>query len=75
MAEQGSFKEMLRRNRKIFLGILLLPVVGMVVAISLIIIRAPRNLGLSLGLVSAMIVQYIVVVFLIMRRLNRLAES
>jgi len=74
MAEQGSLKEALRKNRWPFLAILLLPVVGMAVAMLLITVRAPHNLGLIIVLILVMILQYVVTVYIIMLRFNRLVE-
>ena len=75
MAEQGSLKDALRRNRRLFLAIILLPVVGMVAALLLVMSRSPENLSLILVLISAAILQYIVTVYIIMLRFNRLVGS
>jgi len=75
MSSQSTFKDVLRENRRTFLAILMLPVVGMVVAISLIVIRAPENLAVSVGLIILMLCQYLVLVFYISRRMDRLVSS
>jgi len=75
MGEQRSFKDVLRENRRILLAILLLPVIGMVVAIPLIFIRAPQNFAIAGILIIAMLLQYLIVVFFIMHRIDRLTSS
>lgn len=52
MNEQPTFKEVLRKNRRTFLAILMLPVIGIIVSIFLIFIRAPDKLALTGGLSS-----------------------
>lgn len=75
MSEQPAFKDVLRKNRRIFLAILMLPVVGMVIAILLIAIRVPEKLALSGGLIILMICQYLVLVVYVSRRIDRLISS
>jgi len=75
MSEQPSYKDVLRKNRRTVLAILMLPVLGMTVAIPLIIIRAPKNLALSVGLIILMICQYLALVMFISRRMDRLISS
>lgn len=75
MSEQPALKDVLRKNRRTFLAILMLPVVGMVIAILLIAIRVPEKLALSGGLIILMICQYIVLVVYVSRRIERLRSS
>jgi hypothetical protein len=75
MGGERTLKEVLREKRWIFLAILLLPVVGMVVAVPLIMVRVPQNFALSLALIAFAIGQYIIVVFFIMRRIDSLTAS
>lgn len=75
MVEQNSLKETFRRNRRLFLALLMLPVVGMVAALLLVMVRAPHNLGLMIVLISAVILQYVITVYIIMLRFNRLLGS
>lgn len=75
MSEEPDFKEVLKRNRRTILAVLLLPVVGMVIAIPLIAIRAPENFALATGLIVLMIFQYVVLALYVSRRMDRLIAS
>ncbi len=75
MEEKLTFKEALRRNRQAFLAVLLLPVFGMAISIPLIIMRAPRNLAVSLSLISILLVQYVVFFLYIKRRIDSFLSS
>jgi len=75
MSERPSYKEVLKQNRRTVLAILMLPVLGMTVPIPLIMIRAPKNLALSVGLIILMICQYLTLVMFISRRMDRLISS
>lgn len=73
--EKYTFKEALRRNRQVFLAVLLLPAIGMAISIPIIILRPPRNLFVSLSLISILLVQYLVLFFYIKRRIDRFLSS
>jgi len=75
MSEERSFRDVLRENRRTFLAILLFPVIGMVIAIPLIYLRAPHNFSTPVILIIAMILQYLIVVFIIKSRMDRIASS
>ncbi|MBS7653068.1 MAG: hypothetical protein QXD04_06245 [Candidatus Bathyarchaeia archaeon] len=75
MEEKYAFKEALRRNRQAFLVVLLLPVFGMTLSIPLIIVRSPRNLAVSLSLISILLVQYLVLFLYIKRRIDSFLSS
>lgn len=75
MAEQSDFKEVLRKNKKIFLAILMLPVVGMVVSIFLIFLRAPQKLAIASVVIILLICQYLVLFIYVSRRIDRLTSS
>jgi len=75
MSDEPSFRDVLRENRRAFLAILMLPAVGMVVAISLIITRATENLAISVGIIALMLCQYLLLVYHISRRMDRLISS
>ena len=52
-----------------------MPVLGMVIAIPLIIWRAPKNMMVVLGVITILIVQYSLLVFWISKRIDQLIES
>ncbi len=75
MSEDSIFSDSLRKNRNIFLVVLLLPVVGMVVAIPLIIWREPKHMMIVLGVITLLIIQYSLLVFWISKRIDQIIKS
>ncbi len=75
MSETPSFKDSLKKNRRIILAILLIPVMGMIVAIPLIILKAPGKMMVALPIIFFLIVQHIILVWWISKRMNKLIES
>lgn len=75
MKERPSLKDILRGNRRTIMAILMIPVVGMVVAISLICVRSPENILLSVGLIIPVLIQYLILVYYISRRIDRLTSA
>ena len=75
MSEDSIFSDSLRKNRNIFLVVLLLPVVGMVVAIPLIIWREPKHMMIVLGVITVLIIQYSLLVFWISNRIDQIIKS
>jgi hypothetical protein len=72
MGESNDFNASLKKNRNIFLAILMMPVAGMVVAIPLIVWRAPSNMSTVLAVIVVMMVQYILLVRWIVKRMDKL---
>ena len=72
MAESNDFTASLKKNRTIILAILMLPVIGMAISIPLIVWRAPSNMNLVLALIVVMMVQYILLVNWIVKRMDKL---
>jgi len=75
MSEQPTFRDVLRKNRRALLAVLMLPVFGMIIAIFLIVIRVPEKLFLSGGVIILLICQYLVLVVYVSRRIDRLISS
>jgi len=75
MSEDSDFSDSLRKNRIIFLAVLLLPVVGMVIAIPLIIWREPKHMMIVLGVITVLIIQYSLLVFWISNRIDQIIKS
>ena len=75
MSEDSIFSDSLRKNRNIFLAVLLLPVVGMVIAIPLIIWREPKHMTIVLGVITVLIIQYSLLVFWISNRIDQIIKS
>jgi len=67
--------EYLRRNRTLFLSILLMPVIGMTAAVPLIIWKAPDNMTILLAVIAVMMIQYILLVRWIDKRIDTLLSE
>lgn len=75
MSESSNFKESLRQNRVILLAILMLPVIGMAIAIPLIIWRVPGSVMVAIPIIILLMVQYILLVFWINKKIDQLAAQ
>jgi hypothetical protein len=71
----SNFKDMMIKNRKLILAILLVPVFGMAIAIPLIIWKAPANMTVVIGITILLIAQYSLLVLWINRKMNQLVKS
>jgi len=72
MSESHDFKDSLRRNRRILLAILMMPVIGMVIAIPLIIWRTPESVMVAIPIIVLLIIQYSLLVLWISRKMNQM---
>ncbi len=75
MSETTNFKDSVKKNRGALLAILMLPVLGMAVSIPLIIWKAPKNMGVALGIIVVLIAQYTLLVWWISKRIDQLIEG
>lgn len=75
MSETTSFKDSVKKNRSALLAILMLPVFGMAISIPLIIWKAPKNMGVALGIIVVLIAQYTLLVRWISKRIDQLIEG
>lgn len=75
MGETPNFKESLKQNRVILLAILMLPVVGMAIAIPLIIWRVPGSVMVAIPIIIFLMAQYIILVIWISKKINQLTTS
>jgi membrane associated rhomboid family serine protease len=75
MSVDSSYKDYMKKNRNAFLAILMIPVLGMVVAIPLIIWKAPSTMMVALGVIFVLIVQYSLLVRWISKRIDQMTES
>ncbi len=75
MSVDSSYKDYMKKNRNAFLAILMIPVLGMVVAIPLIIWKAPKTMMVALGVIFVLIVQYSLLVRWISKRIDQMTES
>jgi membrane glycosyltransferase len=72
MDESNDFTASLKKNRTIILVILMLPVIGMTISIPLIVWRAPSNMVIVLAVIVVLMVQYILLVRWIAKRMDKL---
>lgn len=75
MSETTSFKDSVKKNRSALLAILMLPVLGMAISIPLIIWKAPKNMGVALGIIVVLMAQYTLLVWWISKRIDQLIEG
>lgn len=75
MSADSSYKDYMKKNRNAMLAILSIPVLGMVIAIPLIIWKAPKTMMVALGVIVVLIVQYTLLVRWISKRIDQLTES
>lgn len=71
--EKKSLAEILDKNKNLVLMILGFPVLGMAIAFVLIRYRNPDNI-LVLGVIFFVAVQYILMMFLLLKRVENLAK-
>ena len=74
MSGENSYKDFMKKNRNAFLAILMLPVIGMVIAIPLIIWKSPNNMMVALGVIIVLIIQYSLLVRWISKRIDKMTE-
>ncbi len=74
MSEDSSYKDFMKKNRNTLLVIMMIPVLGMVIAIPLIIWKAPKTMMVALGVIGILIVQYTLLVRWISKRIDQLTE-
>jgi hypothetical protein len=72
MSRPSSFHEAYRKNRALFLSVVLLPLVGMIAVIPIVLLRAPKNQLIVIAFTFFLIVQYSVTIFFLIRRIERL---
>ncbi len=75
MSGDSSYKDYMKKNRNTMLAILMLPVLGMVIAVPLIIWKAPKTMMVVLGVIAILIIQYSLLVRWISKRIDQLTES
>ena len=75
MSVDSSYKDYMKKNRNMLLAILMLPVLGMVIAVPLIIWKAPKTMMVVLGVIGVLIVQYSLLVRWISKRIDQMTES
>lgn len=75
MDESSNFRESLKQNRGILLAILMMPVFGMVIAIPLIIWKAPGAVIVTVPIILLIIAQYLLLVYWISKKIGQMTSS
>ena len=75
MGKPSNFKDVLRKNRNTLLAILMLPLVGMAIAIPLIVWRVPGVVKVAVPIILVLMIQYILLVVWISKKINQMIAS
>ena len=73
--EKPSFAEILHKNRVFVLAMLGVPVIGMAIAFVLVLYKKPDNMLVTLAVTFFLAVQYILMMFFWMKRVEKLAAQ
>ncbi len=73
--EKPSISQVLAANKSFVTVLLGLPVIGMVIAVILILYKRPESTVLALGVIFFIAVQYIIMMYLFMKRVESLAKK
>ncbi len=73
--EKLSLADVLYKNRKLVLAILGVPVLGIVIAAGLIYYLKPDNMVVALGVILFVGIQYIMIMFFWMKRVEKMAKN
>ena len=73
--EKPSIAEVLDANRRFIYALLATPYLGMTIAVGLIWYRKPSNMYVAIGVIFFLMVQYTVIIFFMIKRIDRLAKD
>jgi glucan phosphoethanolaminetransferase (alkaline phosphatase superfamily) len=74
MAE-SDLKKSFKQNKGILLAILMMPVFGMVIAIPLIIWKAPGTVMVAVPIILLLMAQYFLLVYWISKKIDQMTSS
>lgn len=69
MSGEATIKELLKRNSHIILSVLLIPAVGMIIAIALIAVRLASNILSMCLIIGVILAQYLLLVAYIWKKI------
>ena len=75
MSESKDFISILKQNQKILMAILMLPIMGMIIALLLITWRLPERIMVAGGVIVFLMVQYLILIWWITKKMNQLTNS
>jgi len=70
-----SVSEIMKANRQFIIALLSFPIVGMLIAVVLVLYKRPGNMYVALGVISFLLVQYGLMAYFLIRRLDSLGEK
>ena len=70
-----TIAEVLYSNRKMVMALLGIPVLGMLIAVVLLIYKSPDNLIVILGVILFVGIQYVLMMFFFMKKIENLAKK
>ncbi len=70
-----SISEIMKANRQFIIALLSFPIFGMIIAAALVIYKGPDNMYVVLGVIFFLLVQYGIMVYFLIRRLDNLGEK
>lgn len=70
-----TLAEILNANKSFVIALLSMPIIGMLIAAALLIYKKPDNLIVILGVMLFIGVQYIIMIFFLMKRIERLVKK
>lgn len=73
--DKPSISQVLYSNRSLVMVLLGVPVFGMLIAVALILYKRPDNTAVALGVILFVAVQYILMMFFFMKRVESLAKK
>jgi len=72
---ESEFKKSFKQNKGILLAILMMPVFGMVIAIPLIIWKAPGAVMVAVPIILLLMAQYILLVYWVSKKIGQMTSS
>ena len=70
-----SISEIMKANRQFIIALLSFPIAGMIIAAVLVLYKRPDNMYVALGVILFLLVQYSLMVYFLIRRLDSLGEK
>jgi len=75
MSDKTNFADVIRKNRLTLLAILMLPVIGMAIAIPLILWRVPGAARVAIPIILFLMAQYTLLVVWISKKMKQITTS
>jgi glucan phosphoethanolaminetransferase (alkaline phosphatase superfamily) len=72
---ESNLKKSFKQNKGILLAILMMPVFGMVIAIPLIVWKAPGAVMVAVPVILLLMAQYFLLVYWISKKIDQMASS